>query len=125
MEERGRLSLNFELLHIQDGKMEERNQNGGEEPVFSLEGVSKSFSMRSKAFSHSYLLPLAYFYFSFVIFFLSLRFLTDSLPHPFCSVMCSLLRSGMSKSFCATSHRARHYTSMPPPPIFLTYGLKP
>jgi hypothetical protein len=35
------------------------------------------FSMRSKAFSHSYLFPFVCFYFSFVIFSLSLRFFIE------------------------------------------------
>lgn len=38
-----KLNLNFELLHIEEEIIKERDQNAGDELVFSLEGVSKPF----------------------------------------------------------------------------------
>lgn len=64
------LSLNFELLHIELEIIKECDRHRNED-LFSRSKGFQAFSMRNKAFSHTYVLLSVYFYFSLVIFFSS------------------------------------------------------
>lgn len=91
------LSLNFELLHIELEITKECDRHGNED-LFSRSKGFQAFSMRNKAFSHTYVL-FVYFYFSLVFFFsLQLRFLLEYLLPRLYSLLHLLSISGLYKA---------------------------
>ena len=94
------LSLNFELLHIELEIIKECDRHRNED-LFSRSKGFQAFSMRNKAFSHSYVLLFVYFHFSLVIFFssTSISFRISPLSRLY-SFLRLLLISGLYKALC-------------------------